>query len=460
MTTTPPAETFESSRARALAAKDSGARRHVRISAEHLIAAGASEILALDPAALRGAVALASDPSGRPALRAAVGVVSIEGPLAQRAHFELEGECGAVFVDGYDFITERLRSALADEAIEAIVLRIDSPGGDVAGIEEAITRMQAAVADAGKPVVVYVDELAASAGYWLASCLATDGVFAPAAGRIGCIGVIGALISEARALELIGIDVEVIAEPEGKAEGHPALPISKVAKDRCRARIVSIAGRFFDAVSGARSIESKAVKALDGDIFLAAEAQRRKLIDGVQSFEATVALAAEKGRDARQQKEKSMQTEKDLALVLAAAGAADAASAQAKIEALKIDNEQLRGKVAKVTELEAKLAKLEADKAEGDLVAMVDKAVADGRIMPANREAFLADARTKGGSAFAEAVLKHLQPVAAVTGPAPIPPKADGIVISAELRTALQAQGMTEDEYRKTRADMLAAGHG
>jgi signal peptide peptidase SppA len=451
---------FDAARQRLLAMKSSGRRRHVRITAEHLIAAGASEILALDPAALRGSVALSSEQSGAPVKRDTVGVVSIEGPLAQRAHLEFEGECGVNLVDGYDFIAERVASALADESIAALVVRVDSPGGDVPGIEEAIARMRAAIAEAAKPVLVYVDELAASAGYWLACALATDGVFAPTAARVGCIGVIGALISEARALKLIGIDVEVIAEPEGKAEGHPALPISQVAIERVRSRIATTAGRFFDAVAEARGITAQDVKALDGDVFLAADAQRRRLIDGVQSFEATVALAAEKGREARLKKEKIMADEKEVARlqafeqsVLKATAAGDANGAIAKIEGLKLEVEQLRPTAAKAVAAEQELAKLRAEKADGELVALVDKAVADGKVFPANRESFLATAREKGGVAFAEAVIANLQPAPSLGDgkPPPNPAKVDGP--DASLAKLMAKVGLTDEDLNAAKAD-------
>lgn len=91
---------------------------------------------------------------------ATVAIVGIEGPLAQRAIYDL---CG--YVDGYDAIAARLQIALENPDVGAVVLRIDSPGGDAQGLEEAVRRMRLAVEQSGKPCMVYVDELAASAAY-------------------------------------------------------------------------------------------------------------------------------------------------------------------------------------------------------------------------------------------------------------------------------------------------------
>lgn len=450
------AETFAARRDALLAGRGTSTRKHVRIDRAALLAVGASEELAIDVGALRGAVALGSEPASAATMRAAVGVVSIEGPLAQRAYFEQrDGLCA--FVDGYDFIADRFVAALNDDAVDSVVVRIDSPGGDVPGLEEATKRMAAAARESGKPVVVYLDEMALSAGYWLAAGLATDGIFAPDCGKAGCIGIIGAIVSEARALDEAGVDVVIIAEPEGKAEGHPALPISKEAVDRSRARIRTLSARFFDHVAAARGIEAKAVKEMNGAFFLADEAKARGLIDGVQSFEATVALAAEKGRDARQAKEKKMTDEQDLARLRAfekdvakQVGAENASGASGKIAALQTELEQYKAKAGEVVDLKAKLAKIEAEKADGEIVVLVDKAVAEGRVTPANKPAFLERAR-KHGAEWATSLIENL-PVQvgspAERGSAPIVP-AKVPTVDGDLAKLLAKAGLSAEDYEK-----------
>ena len=96
--------------------------------------------------------------------------IDIQGALLQRA----ESMCG--MVDGYDAITARICTALEDKRVRGLVLRIDSPGGDVAGLEEAITQIRSVTAQSGKPISTYVDELCASAAYWLAAGVSTAGI--------------------------------------------------------------------------------------------------------------------------------------------------------------------------------------------------------------------------------------------------------------------------------------------
>lgn len=214
-----------------------------------------------------------------------VAVVSIEGPLAQRAW-----ACWMFSGDGYDAIVSRVNAALADASTRAVVLRLDSPGGEVAGCFEAVRSIRAASAAAGKPLVAYCDEMAASAAYALAC--ACDEIVCPDTGILGSIGVIFSVTEQSEALRIAGRSTAVITSGAAKADGHPALPLSKEARARYQAEVDQLADVFAGEVSAARGLSVAQVRGLEARVFLGASAVNAGLADRVGN----VATALERAR--------------------------------------------------------------------------------------------------------------------------------------------------------------------
>ena len=261
-------------------------RRHVVLDAAALAQARASQLLALDARTVAGgmlAISATAPEDGAPSIP--VAVVSIEGPLAQRAFYE----CG--YVDGYDAIAERFAAAIKDPAVRAVVLRIDSPGGDLAGCEEGIRRMVAARDAAAKPVYAYIDELAASAAFWIASAVADSGVYLPPSGAVGSVGVTAALVDQTKALEQAGIGVTLVRDPPGKAEAHPLGPVTDLALERLTALVSSASTRFAEAIGRARGMTGARVRATNAAVYYGAEAIAVGYADGIATYEDVLALA-------------------------------------------------------------------------------------------------------------------------------------------------------------------------
>jgi len=117
-------------------------------------------------------------------VRDGTAIVPVTGPIFRRANLFTEVS-GATSVE---VLASDLATAAADPAIERIVLEIDSPGGQATGILELAHQIRA-IDQAQKPVVAYVDGLAASAAYWLAS--AAGEIVASPSALLGSIGVVG-----------------------------------------------------------------------------------------------------------------------------------------------------------------------------------------------------------------------------------------------------------------------------
>lgn len=118
-------------------------------------------------------------------VRDGVATIPLEGPIFRRAGLFAAISGGASVEDlGLD-----LTAALNEAAVSAILLNVDSPGGEVNGIAELAAMIRAA--EAQKPVVAYISDLGASAAYWLAS--AAQEVVVASTALVGSIGVIATM---------------------------------------------------------------------------------------------------------------------------------------------------------------------------------------------------------------------------------------------------------------------------
>lgn len=228
--------------------------------------------------------------SAEAAVGGEVAIVRISGLLASEAD-----DCYWSWFDGYggkDGIVARFTEAITDPLVGAVVLYIKSPGGTSAGLEEAIRHMVAARAATGKPVAVYVGEQCSSAAYWIASCLATLGIWGPVASRMGSIGSYIPWQGIAGMLEQVGITYELIADPPGKVAGSPTQPLDELGRARLERDVKGVTARFVAAAAAARGLTPDAVRAINADELPLDLAVSQKLADGRGSFEDVLALAA------------------------------------------------------------------------------------------------------------------------------------------------------------------------
>ncbi len=334
-----------------------------------------------------------------------VAIVDIQGALAQRAW-----SCWMFSGDGYDAIESRVREALADKRVSAVVMRMDSPGGEVAGCFEAVRGIRGAAASASKPVVAFADQMACSAAYALA-CAASH-IVVPDTGAVGSIGVIVALAEQSEALKAEGISVAVITSGEAKADGHPAIPLANDARARIQAEIDYLADIFADEVSAARPLTASAVRDLEARVFYGQKAVDAGIADRVGNFLDAIALAeslanertnARRGIAAARNRRTGMETvAKALGLPVDASEAdvlasvvalkTDADTAAKTVEALSRDVAEANAKAKAAHEREEateRAAIIEAAKSDGQWSASIDGflgrlAVADLREWKAN----------------------------------------------------------------------------
>ena len=178
---------------------------------------------------------------------------------------------------GYDGIRAAFFNALRNGAVRAIVLDIDSPGGDVPGCFDLVDEIYKARGI--KPIRAILGENAFSAAYAIAS--AADWVTVPRTGGAGSIGVVMIVPDVSKALTAAGVEVTVIQFGTRKADGMPELPLSKTARKLMQAKVNAVGELFVNTVARNRKMKPAAIKALEARTFQGAAALKVGLVDGV-----------------------------------------------------------------------------------------------------------------------------------------------------------------------------------
>lgn len=204
-----------------------------------------------------------------------------------RASFSPTGS--QVFASGT--VVRALEDAAADSEIDAIILRIDSPGGSPAASEEiwhAVRKVTGS--DAGKPVVASFSDVAASGGYYVAS--AADGIVASPGVITGSIGVYSLRPTLGGLFDKLGIEVESLTRGKHADLLLSTQPISEAAQDRLRQTVLEIYDLFLDRVSTGRSLPTSEVDAVgQGRVWTGAQAMERGLVDELGGLHTAVQFA-------------------------------------------------------------------------------------------------------------------------------------------------------------------------
>lgn len=182
-----------------------------------------------------------------------------------------------------------LRQALASEDVSSIILAIDSPGGQVAGINDLAEAVRKA--QEKKPVAAFIEDLGASAAYWIAS--QAQQITATPTTEIGSIGVFAVLQDLSGLAEREGVSIRVVSTGPYKGLGIPGTPVTQEMVDDVQKHVDQIGTFFFNAVQQGRRLTAQRLAAVtDGRVWLAEEAQQLGLIDQVGTFEDAIAQTA------------------------------------------------------------------------------------------------------------------------------------------------------------------------
>lgn len=183
-----------------------------------------------------------------------------------------------------------IRRLAEDDAVEAVLLRIDSPGGTVGG-GEALYRALVDLAEK-KPVVAVMASLATSAAYMAA--LPAERIVARESTITGSIGVIMHATSVAGLLDKVGIQAEAVRSRPLKGAPDPLTPITAEALAATEAVVLDVYGLFVDLVVRHRKLDrGRVLELADGRIYTGRQALAAGLVDATGGEEAARAWLAE-----------------------------------------------------------------------------------------------------------------------------------------------------------------------
>jgi protease-4 len=187
---------------------------------------------------------------------------------------------------------EKLKRVEADEDVKAVVVRIDSPGGDVTTSDILYHELVRFKQRKKVPVVAAFMGVAASGGYYLAS--GADTIVAHPTSITGSIGVISMHFSLAGLLDKIGVKAEALKSGPMKDVGSPFRTLDDADRKLLQSLIDQFYARFVDVVAEGRKgrLSPAEVKALaDGRVFTAQQALEARLVDRVGYLEEAVGEA-------------------------------------------------------------------------------------------------------------------------------------------------------------------------
>jgi protease-4 len=206
--------------------------------------------------------------------------------------FSLRQKIGVVSIDGTitdpEPIVTQLVEFKKDKAIKAIILRVNSPGGEVAPSQEIYREVRRTAAT--KTVIASMGSVAASGGYYV-SC-AADKIVANPGTLTGSIGVLMEFVQIEDLLRKIGVGLEVLKSGEFKDIGSPYRRLSERDNELLTSLISDIQKQFVEAVAQGRNLPVERIREIaDGRILSGSQSKELGLVDQLGNFQDAVELA-------------------------------------------------------------------------------------------------------------------------------------------------------------------------
>jgi len=191
----------------------------------------------------------------------------------------------------YTFAMAAAKKARQDDAVAAVIIEVNSPGGSVTASDQlyhAITQLSKA-----KPVVVLMKDIAASGGYYISAPAKT--IMASPTTITGSIGVILSGMNLTGLMEKFGITMDVIKSGKRKDLLSPWRAMTEDEREMLNGIVTELHQKFLDAVMtgrGDRMSRERLAELADGSIFTAEQARQNRLIDAIGYREDAIKVAA------------------------------------------------------------------------------------------------------------------------------------------------------------------------
>ena len=193
-------------------------------------------------------------------------------------------------VIGSDSLIRSIRAARDDDAVRAIVLRIDSPGGSAVA-SDAIWR-EVVLASEEKPVVASMSDLGASGGYYIA--MAADSIVAQPATLTGSIGVVAGKVATGGTYEKVGVTIDPVSDGRFAEIYSPLRRFTDDERVKMQGQIDAVYELFLTKAADGRASTRDAIhEVAQGRVWTGRQARAHGLIDELGGLRRAIALAKE-----------------------------------------------------------------------------------------------------------------------------------------------------------------------
>jgi protease-4 len=192
---------------------------------------------------------------------------------------------------GSDTLVEQIREMRDDDSIDAVVIRIDSPGGssiasDVIWRELMITRDE----HPGRPLVASMSDLAASGGYYIA--MPAHAIVAQPGTLTGSIGVYTGKIALGGTMDKIGVTTEAVTSGANADIYSPFARFDERHRDKIRESMQGFYQNFIEKAATSRKTTPERIDAVaQGRVWTGAQARERGLVDELGGLDAAIRVA-------------------------------------------------------------------------------------------------------------------------------------------------------------------------
>ncbi|AGF74834.1 phage protein [Bartonella australis AUST/NH1] len=202
-----------------------------------------------------------------------VAILPVHGTLVRRGAW-LGASSG---LTSYEGLSASFREAIQQSDVRAVLLDIDSGGGEAGGVFDLVEEFRALSQQYNKPIWAHANELACSAAYAIA-CSAAQ-IWIARTAVVGSIGVVCAHLDQSRADEKSGYKWTFIFEGDHKLHGNPHEPLADTALKKMQADCTLLYDMFVDLVAQSRSMSSAAIRETKAETFIGTQAIELGLAD-------------------------------------------------------------------------------------------------------------------------------------------------------------------------------------
>jgi len=208
-----------------------------------------------------------------------VAVIDISGALIYK------GNCWWDWKLSYLDIASQFRAALSDKSVSSILLDIDSPGGEVAGVFDLVDLIYSSRGI--KPIIASANEDCFSAAYAIAS--AADKIYLSRTAQVGSIGVIAMHVDQSGYDSQLGVKYTPVYAGKHKIDFNPHGELSSGAESALQDHVNKLYSLFVNTVARNRNLASSTIRGTEADIYTGQLGVDTGLADDVRSFASTLA---------------------------------------------------------------------------------------------------------------------------------------------------------------------------